>query len=1196
MLTLTQVLLAHTQSRALSYSGSTVQRASLDTLLGRTSSQWALVGLESFSIDASKDRDWFSHADPFATVTLSPGGLRFFSPVFRDQNSGNLRLHFYAPLTASSASVELHDEDVLSTDDKIGSFTLQLPGTRSPACVPGASGSCSFRHDLIIQERDWWWRLRDVKVGHIDGYLATGDELKSRISALNKDGIEATEAWTPIVDPNTAGSYWAYVEYAAGQLRYLFKGRHGDEAGKPVSGIWNTIQERAYDGQRLATGPGVDTTSVIGNAYAREAMANLGPALEANGRFRRNELGTQFFNEIMWPEKPYRGIALGDNAVDHARIRPLLDKIVGPTIAMSAQTKTTITQLAEAFWFNTAVNTGDSLQVFTQQLLHKIMLGLVIDQAEAAEFVSYKSKILVVAGGPDPAVCAIQDCADVKAWKERKLIKYQAALMVAYPAEMAGLTDLEKVKTASAIMDALLFAGGVSIPTVIQNAFGILYGEYGQNQLGADFELQEAQLMPFVLEVVRRFPPVAGFPSWDRLTNQHVMIDLLMANLDEREDGWGPTARDFKLRSLAEYHQKHVSWADQAIINGDNAHPFSRVCPAKDLSITIVTEFLRAFLRHGGHKCWHSSTEPSGIQINGYGSDAVSLSYVCSSTGSLFSQDSVATLESILGYSGSAGGFVPWLSSFLSLGPDVRMDAYTRVFALTNLVNYRLYNTPTAEAVTVPTTKQDVPGIPCGLTNITVPQFDENQQDIQGLVLAGYLAGKSLDFPQSADECGHWAEGENPEAVVKDLLGVWPYSRELYTWGAERYTDAAVEDLVLAGVGQHRLQRVDPDDTMKPADAYYAVYLNFASGLDVRPGFASLGADAYFNQQGHLIAISRAGKLYTPNGEQGAPPSCTTHWASWWRRSCTPAVIGWLHAKFAFRGTLMAVITFIDHLYGLHLTVANSIVTANVEELPPAHPLRRLMTPFGFRTEAINYNAAAVLVPELGMVHRAAPLSVDGLTALFKYANTTSRGLTWQTIPQRKVAKGVELELPLDQDGLDYYHIIKNYTHHYLTHYYDFTAPVDACAADADIVKWYRRVDTITPASTDLPPLTCMVLEDVLSTFMYYVSAGHRHVGTIASEVADPCFAPWAWREGELCGTPRTAIMQGLIMATTGLEQPTVLEDYTHMFLDERTKHMWRDLSANLRALGSIVDERNRARRRPFTVFDSQHIETAIGI
>ena len=87
----------------------------------------------------------------------------------------------------------------------------------------------------------------------------------------------------------------------------------------------------------------------------------------------------------------------------------------------------------------------------------------------------------------------------------------------------------------------------------------------------------------FVLEVVRRFPPVAGFASWDRQTNHHVMVDLrgshnacasshvhafhalaegcivcalqvdlFMASLDKAEDGWGATARDFQLRSMAE--------------------------------------------------------------------------------------------------------------------------------------------------------------------------------------------------------------------------------------------------------------------------------------------------------------------------------------------------------------------------------------------------------------------------------------------------------------------------------------------------------------------------------------------------------------------------------------------------------------------------------------------------------------------
>jgi len=257
------------------------------------------------------------------------------------------------------------------------------------------------------------------------------------------------------------------------------------------------------------------------------------------------------------------------------------------------------------------------------------------------------------------------------------------------------------------------------------------------------------------------------------------------------------------------------------------------------------------------------------------------------------------------------------------------------------------------------------------------------------------------------------------------------------------------------------------------------------------------------------------------------------------------------------------------------------------------------MTPFGYRSEAVNYNAAAVLVPEGGMVHRASPLTKAGLTALFDYANTTSRGLTWQTIPARKAAKGVDLELALDVDGMDYYSILKNYTHTYLGGYYDLATPglpTDACAADPALQRWYARVDSISPASSDMPPLSCSVLEDVLSTFMYYVSAGHRHVGTIASEVEDPCFAPWAWREGELCGTPRTVFLQGLVMATTGLEQPKILEDYTHMFLDEPAKQLWRDLTARLRGLGAIVDTRNHARHRPFTVFDSASIETAIGI
>ena len=36
---------------------------------------------------------------------------------------------------------------------------------------------------------------------------------------------------------------------------------------------------------------------------------------------------------------------------------------------------------------------------------------------------------------------------------------------------------------ASATLDSLVFAGGVSVPTVLKNAFGVLYGQYGATQL-----------------------------------------------------------------------------------------------------------------------------------------------------------------------------------------------------------------------------------------------------------------------------------------------------------------------------------------------------------------------------------------------------------------------------------------------------------------------------------------------------------------------------------------------------------------------------------------------------------------------------------------------------------------------------------------------------------------------------------------
>ena len=114
---------------------------------------------------------------------------------------------------------------------------------------------------------------------------------------------------------------------------------------------------------------------------------------------------------------------------------------------------------------------------------------------------------------------------------------------------------------------------------------------------------------------------------------------------------------------------------------------------------------------------------------------------------------------------------------------------------------------------------------------------------------------------------------------------------------------------------------------------------------------------------------------------------------------------------------------------------------------------------------------------------------------------------------------------------------------------------------------------------------------------MFKVSAVHNHVGTIGAETEDPCFQPWAWREGQLCGTPRTFYTQAVTIALTSLEMPKILEDYTHVFESSPINDsIWHELQEKLLSLGHRIQERNKKRARPFRTFDPRFIETAIGI
>ena len=236
-------------------------------------------------------------------------------------------------------------------------------------------------------------------------------------------------------------------------------------------------------------------------------------------------------------------------------------------------------------------------------------------------------------------------------------------------------------------------------------------------------------------------------------------------------------------------------------------------------------------------------------------------------------------------------------------------------------------------------------------------------------------------------------------------------------------------------------------------------------------------------------------------------------------------------------------------------------------------------------------------------MHRGTSLTKQGIIDLFNFARDENAGLTFSTIPERKAAKGItedDVVLPLDQDGANYYAAIYKYVTKYLGLYY----PEGKCSEDIAVQRWMSKANSIAP-NRDLPQVkSCEDLRDVLSTFMYLVSAGHRMVGTIGAELEDPCHAPWGFREGEVCGTPRTFYTQALTMALTSHEQPRILDGYSHMWngmvKGDAAKALWASFESDLRQVENVVNMRNVARKqtgvREYKVFLPSQIETSIGI
>jgi hydroperoxy icosatetraenoate dehydratase/isomerase len=407
--------------------------------------------------------------------------------------------------------------------------------------------------------------------------------------------------------------------------------------------------------------------------------------------------------------------------------------------------------------------------------------------------------------------------------------------------------------------------------------------------------------------------------------------------------------------------------------------------------------------------------------------------------------------------------------------------------------------------------------------------------------------------------------GANPvEWVMKRVGNMYP---GMFDKWEDKLSDNALVRFCFNGIGAHRIESI-LDPTTKELK-YYVFKTNALAPLSVRQGFETYGGDMYFTPDFRpafcIFDNIREQDLATSKSGAGLQPKDVVR----------PGDKHWDYAKFCFRSSLLTIVTIADHLYGLHMFTANFMTTAIRECLSPDHPVRRFLSPFTYRTIAVNSNAMSMLIREKSLASRtfgfdkqsmsvatnAAPLLVQPTSQIlagsgFETMIDKAKGVDWLKA-ERKI------DTPFFRQEKELYGIHHKFARDYLCEYYGGEAKyLENMAKDSELCDCFFEVialsknvnanwvptasntgsmeenlqGTITPA--ELAPL----IEHMIASFMFEVTASHTQKGSVAVYAQDVSWTAGKWKPGEKCGTKQTALAQAMLLATTAAPMPLLME------------------------------------------------------
>ena len=312
-----------------------------------------------------------------------------------------------------------------------------------------------------------------------------------------------------------------------------------------------------------------------------------------------------------------------------------------------------------------------------------------------------------------------------------------------------------------------------------------------------------------------------------------------------------------------------------------------------------------------------------------------------------------------------------------------------------------------------------------------------------------------------------------------------------------------------------------------------------------------------------------------------------------------PGDDGWDAAKMLAKVTAFLVVTVQEHLSWTHLICSNDATREMTLNLPPHHPIRRLLTVFTFRSNEININAFDVFVLRSSLFHRGSGLKYSSVQDLFEMAFKTCN--VYEPFSKRKYIPAVqkladEGKLPYVSEGAEYDEIVRSFVRNWLKHSGD-AASDDHAKAFYDAMKkstkghMYRLPDWSTEDA----------MVDLLTAIIFTVTAFHELVGNVVDFTALPTRSGIRLSKRDPTRIDlQSFLVTALISASTSLRMPSLMSTFANFFgvggAPSWEIDVWQQFQDDLAEQSKKVNEDDKSRPVEFKFFDPANFECSVSV